>query len=198
MMQKVAIDVRRFIEQARVSRVGAPSKTTAEHLQFFARAQVLERHHAGNSGCVERALQGEVQDALAVEYGFSQNPTGEHGLKSTRRSVRRAVNKSEEYLKNRLDWAGDCIILAGGKVWCVVFVRGFNPFFPGGYDYTPVTKTLQLSLAPPSTWLVVSHWEYMESIVSPDKPAEIGIQRRVEKTMECRPFCFSLTGISVP
>lgn len=134
---------------------------------------------------------------LAEEFGYSLNPNGQDSEKGATTTVRRALKKTEAVLRARLRWS-ESLLLVGGESWFVYFLCGFNPMLAHEYRYTPLAHKAVLSVAPPVNWYVVYHFEYMEPTVNPQNPAEIGIQRRIDEVVECRPFYLSLPGINVP
>lgn len=195
--QEVKTEVRRFIEQASARRVGRPNKTISRHLRFLARSLVLEDRQKGKSEYLDRRSKKEVADLLADEFGFSKNPTGREDEKGASRAVRRALKNTEAVLRERLSWS-ECLLITGGESWLVYFLCGFNPMLAHEYRYAPLADMAALSVAPPVNWYAVYHWEYMEPTVNPDSPAEIGNHRRIDETVECKPFYLSLPGINVP
>jgi len=197
-VQEVVTEVRRFIESARRCSVGRPHIATIRHLQFLARSIVLQDRQKGKAEHLDWRKKKDVASLLADEFSFSKNPTGNEYEKGASRTIRRALDRSKSELKTRLNWSGECIVFTGGESWIVLFLRGFNPMFSYDYRYTRLPDNVAFSLAPPVNWYVVYHWEYMEPTVNLDNPSEIGIRRRIDETVECKPFFLKLPGINVP
>lgn len=197
MEQEVATEVRRLVEQAEQRRVGRPHKSISRHLRFYARSLVLEDRQKGRADHFDRRLKKEVADLLADEFGFSKNPTGREDEKGASRAVRRALQNTKSVLQDRLNWS-DCLLFTGGDFWLVYFLCGFNPMLSHEYRYTPLAGMEALNVALPVNWYAVYHREYVEPTVNPDNPSEIGIHRRIDEVVECKPFYLSLPGINVP
>lgn len=196
MKQKVVTEVRRITEQTKQRRAGRPHKSISRHLRFFARSLVLEDRQKGKAEHFARRSKKEMAALLAHEFGFSENPKGDNKVDGAIRAIRRARKKTELVLRERLKWC-DCVLFINGDSWLVYFVCGFNPMVAHEYRYTPSVDTERISIAPPVNWYVVYHWEYMEPTVNRNNPAEIGIRRRIDDVVECKPFFLKLPGINV-
>lgn len=193
--QYVPVQVRRLVERARHNRVGRPHKTTTHHLQFLARTLVLQDRQKGKAEHFDWRKKKDVADLLADEFGFSKNPNGEDKEKGATTSIRNAKRRAMDALRGRLKWSDKCLVYTRGESWVVIFICGFNPMVAHDYRYTPLADNSAFSLVPPVNWYAVYHWEYMEPTVNPDNPAEIGIRRWTDETVECKPFYLSQPGI---